>query len=335
MKCARGMVLLPLEIPAATCVGHEAGSEAVMTGALIPRAMSKGRDGRPRGVGPWLIFGLAAVLSTSAAAGVPASGATKTKKVTGTTKVTRSRSKATTKAPNAALPATTTGAPQTTVPPPPSTATTPGVNYVKILSAAGSTESDFGPGYRFLGDPTEAVFASQYRKVTESIAACNGFPDEMPFPTAKAKDIKGWIYSNSSTGKGVPHSVVIMADEQTARTVMESIRNFPATPACLAGFNDGMSQVNGARDNPSLVGKDFKFSSTARFGPELPALGVDQIAVQFDQTLVVDGVSQGTIKFVRYQVRVGPAIMLIADEVSAADRVAPILVAKLQAALKQ
>ncbi len=206
---------------------------------------------------------------------------------------------------------------------------------MKILSAAGSTESDFGPGYRFLGDPTDAVFASQYRKVTESVAACNGFPDDLPFMTAKAKDVKGWIYNNSSTGKGVPHSVVIMADEQTARTVMESIRNFPGTPACAAGFNDGMGQVNGARDNPSLVGKDFKFSSTARFGPELPALGGDQIAVQIDQTLVVDGVSQGTIKYVRYHVRVGPAIMLIADEVSAADRVAPILVAKLQAALKQ
>ena len=208
-------------------------------------------------------------------------------------------------------------------------------NYLKILAAAASTEADLGPNYRFGGDPTNPQNDAAYKSVTEGVAACNGFPDVIPNLGGKSKAVQGWLYTNSTTGKAVPHVVVITADDATAHGVLESIRTFASFPACTAGFNDAQSLRTAVRDNPSLTGKDARYVSTrARFGPPLSGLGDDQVTVQFEQTLFVDGVAQPAIAFTKYIAKIGPAILEYQDEPSAAAVNAPKLADKLRAALK-
>ena len=68
-----------------------------------------------------------------------------------------------------------------------------------------------------------AEYDSVYKSVAAKITACNGFPDRMPFFTAKAKSAsatKGWIFTNTKTGKAVVESIVFTADDATAHAAM-------------------------------------------------------------------------------------------------------------------
>ncbi len=74
--------------------------------------------------------------------------------------------------------------------------------------------------------------------------------------------------------------------------------------------------------------------SNSRFGPPLPALGDDQMSILSDMVRIVDGVAQPVRPTQFRAARFGPALLIYRDEASAVDRIAPILAAKLQAALK-
>ena len=232
---------------------------------------------------------LSALLLGGAIMAAPAAGAPNAvKKPARTTKTTITRKAATTTNPRPAAATAKSGRPSTAAP-------SGAVNYLKILAAAGSTEADLGPNYRFQLDPTNPQNDAAYKSVTESVAACDGFPDLMPNLKAKAKAIQGWLYTNSTTGTGVGHVVVITADDATAHAVLGSIRAFASYPACQAGFRDAFAARNAALNNPSLNGKDVRYvSENARFGASLQGLGDDQVTVQLEQTLYVDGVARPT-----------------------------------------
>ena len=281
---------------------------------------------------------VSALLIGAAIVAAPASGTPMAKTPGKTTKAVKTQAK-TTKTSTTQKAATSTSPPPAAAPSKsvaPSTVAPSGVvNYLKILAAAGSTEADLGPNYRFAVDPTNPQNDAAYKSVTESVAACNGFPDVIPNLGGKGKATQGWLYTNSTTGKAVPHVVVITADDATAHSVLESIRTFASFPACTAGFNEGQSLRTAVRDNPSLIGKDVRYVSTnARFGPSLSGLGDDQVTVQFEQTLFVDGVAQPVIALAKHIARIGPAILEYQDEASAAAVNAPKLADKLRAALK-
>ena len=258
----------------------------------------------------------------------PSEAATKTtkkksKKTTTTTTTKDAKAKTT-------LPATTTTAQL----PPTSTAPTAAAapNYAKIFAAAGSTESDLGPGYRFIGDSRfqKAVALS----ITASSPGCNGVPEVIPYVFATEAS-QGWTFTNTVTGRAAVQIVMMSADDANAARHLESMRNAPNLATCWAEFLNATLPNSASRDNPSSTGKTVTFTSAnARFCPGLPALGDDQVCVVWEQVRTVDSVQEAPIEYEVRFARFGPAILKYRDERAATDRIAPILAAKLRAALK-
>ena len=233
-----------------------------------------------------------------------------------------------------AAPATTvapvvSAAPVSSVAPTPSTAPAApptAAGNAKFFETAASTASDLGSTYQLYSSPLMPDDLARGKIATARVAACNGFPDTVPFYTAKAKEAQGWTYFTNGFGSpSAVHVVVLFADDATAHNVLESVRNFPDTPACQTGF--GVQQI--LLETGTIV-----TISNARFGPPLPALGDDQMSILSDMSRIVDGVAQPVRPTQFRAARFGPALLIYRDEASAVDRIAPILAAKLQAALK-
>ena len=215
----------------------------------------------------------------------------------------------------APTPSTALAAPQTTA-----------ASNAKFFETAASTASDLGSTYLLYSSPLMPDDLVRGKIATARVAACNAFPDTVPFYTAKAKEAQGWTYFTNGFGSpSAVHVVVLFADDATAHNVLESVRNFPDTPACQTGF--GVQQI--LLETGTIV-----TISNARFGPPLPALGDDQMSILSDMSRIVDGVAQPVRPTQFRAARFGPALLIYRDEASAVDRIAPILAAKLQAALK-
>ena len=206
------------------------------------------------------------------------------------------------------------------------------LDYDKVLNGAAPVEADLGPGYQYLSDPTLSSNDARYRSAMSRVGACNGFADSLPFFAAKARAVRGWTYRNG--GRSATFSIVLTADDATARSVLESVRTFAAFPACNSGFTDVVSK-DAALANPTLSGKVVTvMSANSRFGLPLPSLGDDQVAIAFDQITTIDGVAQPPVTTLRRIARFGPAIMTYTDDPQGADQIASKLGLKLVAALK-
>jgi hypothetical protein len=253
----------------------------------------------------------------------------------GATKTTKKKSKKTTTTTKVAKPKTTVLATTTTAQPQPSStaptaAATP--SYAKIFAAAGSTESDLGSGYRFIGDSRfqKAVALS----ITATLPGCSGVPEVIPYVFATEAS-QGWTFTNTATGRAAVQIVMIATDEGNATRHLESMRAAPNLPTCWAEFLNATFPNSASRDNPSSTGKTVTFTSAnARFCPGLPALGDDQVCVVWEQIRMVDSNQEAPIEYEVRFARFGSAILKYRDEKAAADRIAPILAAKLRSALK-
>ena len=196
-----------------------------------------------------------------------------------------------------------------------------------FFAAARATEADsINSTFRIVGNPLTDADVADYRNAQAKLKACDGFPEAMPFYTAKAKAAQGWLYNSPAGGSRFPYSshvVVLFSDEATAHGVLESVRNHAATPTCHADFNAEIVRTQ----------QDFVVANTnARFGSALGVLGDDQMSILFDSARIVDGVAElASAREIRV-VRVGAALLIYRDEPASADRITPILAAKLLAA---
>ena len=284
-----------------------------------------------RGAHRWHAMGAAAALLIGAALVTsPGYGGAKTTKKSNKSRTTIKAVNTTNKAkPSGIVLATSTVAAPTSSAPPANTVLSPltsgAADNAPFFAAARATEADsINSNFQIVGNPLTDADITDYRNAQAKVKACDGFPDVMPFYTAKAKAAQGWLYNSPTGNSRTPsHVVVLFSDEAIAHGVLESVRNSPGAPICHADFN---AEIVRTQQGVLVT------NSNARFGSALAALGDDQTSILFDSARVVDGVAELASPREIRVVRVGAAILFYRDEPSAADRIAPILAAKLLAA---